>query len=70
MGRGFTFTAGLWAVPLLPDVIREAVFSGTVLADLVDESGTQSDVKINSLQMLVLIVQHNDHCCEIGGSTQ
>ena len=40
MGRGFTFTAGLWAVPLLPDVIREAVFSGTVLADLVDESGT------------------------------
>jgi|SRR5579863_1296079 hypothetical protein len=29
-----------------PDVIREAVFSYTVLADLVDDSETQSDVKI------------------------
>ena len=29
-----------------PDVIREAVFSYTVLADLSDDSETQSDVKI------------------------
>ena len=29
-----------------PDVIREAVFSYTVLPDLVDDSETQSDVKI------------------------
>ena len=28
------------------DVIREAVFSYTVLADLVDDNETQSDVKI------------------------
>lgn len=31
---------------VLPDVIREAVFSYTVLADLVDDSETESDVKI------------------------
>jgi hypothetical protein len=29
-----------------PDVIREAVFSYTVLADLIDDSETQCDVKI------------------------
>ena len=29
-----------------PDVVREAVFSYTVLADLVDDNETQSDVKI------------------------
>jgi hypothetical protein len=29
-----------------PDVIHEAVFSYTVLAELVDDTETQSDVKI------------------------
>lgn len=47
---------------MAPDVIREAVFSYTVLAELSADSETQSDVKIidKSLQMLVLIVQHNE----------
>jgi hypothetical protein len=38
----YWFVAGSVA----PDAIREAVFSYTVLADLVDDSETQSDVKI------------------------
>jgi hypothetical protein len=58
MGRGFTFTAGLRAVPLLPDVIREAVFSGTVLADLVDESGTNLTLDNPGISVMVPAAHH------------
>ena len=46
MARGLTSNTGLWAVRFAPDVIREAVFSYTVLAHVRDDRETQSDVKI------------------------